>query len=354
MSKPLSPSDTTACSINNRKIIAARFTIGFSFFIALFFTLYNFYDNNERLFHLDSSLLIALMISALLARKKSIFFLASSLMALMIIALIILVYINKGQDGVMYWGYIAIFLFMTSLGHKKGVVMSSLIFGIFFIMAFFWIGESFTNQAYVRYVVSSIILISIAFFNEYSISKVINKLGQVNLSLQELSRIDGLTGLYNRRYFDEVFINFLNLSKREKHLVAFAIVDLDHFKGFNDRYGHQTGDRILKLVSNIFKQEMQRPNDYIFRLGGEEFGILFTTKSTEKAFQKMQEILKEIKAIDIADKADKKTSYITASIGLYIEHYNNNNSTDILYKNSDDALYQAKRIGRDQVVLFNA
>ncbi len=93
--------------------------------------------------------------------------------------------------------------------------------------------------------------------------------------LQELSITDELTTLYNRRYFNDIFPKLINSAKREDLSVCFAIMDIDYFKAYNDTYGHICGDNALTSVSKSLKDSLSRADDYCFRLGGEEFGILF-------------------------------------------------------------------------------
>ena len=336
---------------NYRKLIAARFIIIFSFFIAAFFTLYNYLDNNEKLFYLDGSLLLLLVIVTAIYIKKDIFFISNILMTIMIISLVGLIFINRGQDGVLFWGYIPIFLLMTVAGHKKGLFFSSVLYLVFFVMAFNWIGESITSQGYIRFVVASIVMILLAFYYEYSSCKTINQLDSANIALKQMTRIDGLTALYNRRYFDEVFPEQIKISKRNKNLLAFAMLDIDSFKAYNDSYGHHAGDIVLKKLSATFKNTMQRPDDYVFRLGGEEFGILFSTNKIVDGVKKMEDILQNVEHLKIAHTENFASPYITISIGLYIAVPSNKSNYETIYKICDNALYSAKNKGKNRLEL---
>jgi len=106
--------------------------------------------------------------------------------------------------------------------------------------------------------------------------------------IEEISITDGLTSLYNRRHFDNVFEQQIKQSKRDKNLLAFLIIDIDHFKQYNDTYGHQEGDKTLQLVAKALSETLKRPNDYTFRLGGEEFGLLYHIEDIDGAIGQCQ------------------------------------------------------------------
>ncbi|RLA76019.1 MAG: hypothetical protein DRG78_19835, partial [Epsilonproteobacteria bacterium] len=93
--------------------------------------------------------------------------------------------------------------------------------------------------------------------------------------IEQIAITDGLTSLHNRRHFDDVFPQQIKIAKREKSFLCFVLMDIDHFKQYNDTYGHQEGDTTLKLVAKALKDTLKRPTDFTFRLGGEEFGLLY-------------------------------------------------------------------------------
>ncbi|WP_294963031.1 GGDEF domain-containing protein [Sulfurimonas sp.] len=119
---------------------------------------------------------------------------------------------------------------------------------------------------------------------------------------------DSLTGLYNRRYYDEIIKKELMRSKRDKILFTFVILDIDYFKRYNDTYGHQEGDNVLKAVAKVLKKNLNRRGDYCFRLGGEEFGFLFTVKSADESYRFSNMICKEIENLYIPHSKMKLVS----------------------------------------------
>ncbi|MEA3228816.1 MAG: diguanylate cyclase [Campylobacterota bacterium] len=168
--------------------------------------------------------------------------------------------------------------------------------------------------------------------------------------IEEISNIDGLTHLYNRRFFDAVFPKQIKISKRNKNLLVFAMMDIDHFKQYNDTYGHQAGDIALKKVASALKKALNRADDYIFRLGGEEFGMLYNISEKKDAFEIADSTRKKIEALEIAHSGNSVSKFVTISMGIYIIEADKENEVDDIYKSTDELLYKAKQNGRNQVV----
>ena len=166
--------------------------------------------------------------------------------------------------------------------------------------------------------------------------------------IEEISITDGLTNIYNRRYFDEIFPKIINEAKRKNESIAFLFMDIDHFKQYNDNYGHQKGDEVLINFAACLKQSLNRSSDYTFRLGGEEFAVVYQMETKEKAVEFANNLRKNIENLKIEHKYSSVSSYITASMGLICKNANEI-VIDEIYKQADDLLYQAKRSGRNQV-----
>ncbi|MGP2656481.1 cache domain-containing protein [Malaciobacter sp. WC5094] len=169
--------------------------------------------------------------------------------------------------------------------------------------------------------------------------------------VEYLSITDELTGLRNRRFFNEVIKDELLRAKRNKSFLTFMMLDIDYFKKYNDTYGHQKGDEALKEVAKALKNLCKRGGDYSFRLGGEEFGVLFISENTQGSETFANKFLKEIEALNIEHKESLVSKNITVSIGLVTKQANTVKNEDELYKLADDALYEAKENGRNQVVV---
>lgn len=167
--------------------------------------------------------------------------------------------------------------------------------------------------------------------------------------IEEISITDGLTSIYNRRYFNEVFPKFIQSSRRNNDIACFIIIDIDHFKLYNDTYGHQMGDNTLIKVAEMIKYSLRRADDYCFRLGGEEFGILFKTQLQEHAIEFAEILRSNIENLKIPHENNSASPYVTVSLGLVISDNDPILTCDDIYKQTDDLLYKAKLLGRNRV-----
>jgi len=168
--------------------------------------------------------------------------------------------------------------------------------------------------------------------------------------IELLSITDELTKLYNRRFFNTKINEEINRAKREKNHLSFLILDIDYFKQYNDTYGHQKGDTVLEEVSKVLKHRTNRASDFAFRLGGEEFGIL-TTLDKEKAIEFANLIRQDIEDLKIENCGSTVCKYLTISIGLVSKESSEIINSDKLYKEADDNLYEAKRLGRNCIYI---
>jgi len=167
--------------------------------------------------------------------------------------------------------------------------------------------------------------------------------------IEEISITDGLTHIFNRRHFNETFPNSISSAKRNDELVCFLLMDIDHFKQYNDNYGHQAGDDVLIQFAACLKKNIKRAGDVAFRLGGEEFGIIFKSDTQEKALEFANTIRENIENLHIEHKYNSASPYITASMGLVCKNANRIKNMDEAYKEADDLLYEAKEGGRNRV-----
>jgi diguanylate cyclase (GGDEF)-like protein len=164
-----------------------------------------------------------------------------------------------------------------------------------------------------------------------------------------LSRIDGLTGIPNRRYFNEFLDREWKRCHRLGMPISLAILDLDHFKLLNDTYGHQEGDECLKLVARVLKKFGKRPGDYCARFGGEEFAMVFSDTSLDVSKILVKKLLNDIRLLNIPNEKSPTLPILTVSIGLATLHPNKNTSNSDLIKKADEALYSAKANGRNRI-----
>lgn len=168
--------------------------------------------------------------------------------------------------------------------------------------------------------------------------------------IEKISITDPLTGLYNRRYLENILPGLLNSLKRENNFFSFLMIDIDFFKQYNDTYGHNKGDKVLKKVANTLRNTLKRKDDYYFRLGGEEFAIIFKSKTLENAVQFSQSLKNSIENLNIEHKNSKISDKITISLGLVCKASKEVKSFEDIYKEADLLLYKAKNSGRNKVV----
>ncbi len=181
------------------------------------------------------------------------------------------------------------------------------------------------------------------------IRELYENLQEKNRQLQELANRDGLTGLYNHRFFQEVVHRDFQKAVRYHENISCIMFDIDHFKKFNDTYGHQTGDMVLNTLGNVIS-EIMRDTDLSARYGGEEFAlILYHTDNTDV------NIFAERLRIAVEEKKFKKDNLalrVTISIGVASYPHDEISDANKLIECADKALYRAKESGRNRVVSY--
>ena len=192
---------------------------------------------------------------------------------------------------------------------------------------------------------------AIIIYLTYSIIKKDNHLVVLNKKYKIESITDSMTMLYNRGYFDTIFDNIPNVSNANKWETAFIMFDIDFFKQYNDTYGHDLGDITLKSVASELKKYFNKEYEYVFRLGGEEFGAILFDINEEILEVCLKHINKKILDLKIEHKNSKVNEYVTISIGAVIYKPGANISSNRLYKLADENLYKSKQNGRNQYTI---
>jgi len=166
--------------------------------------------------------------------------------------------------------------------------------------------------------------------------------------LREQAIRDVLTGLFNRRYLDETFAKKLNRTKRKESSLAVIMLDIDHFKSFNDTYGHTAGDELLAMLGDLLRKQT-RQSDVACRYGGEEFIILLSDTPLDVATKRAEEIRRGFEESSIRFEEKELKATISIGIAIYPDH---GDQPEALIIQADQALYQAKSNGRNQVVAW--
>lgn len=169
----------------------------------------------------------------------------------------------------------------------------------------------------------------------------------MNKELLEVSITDGLTELFNRRHFDEIYIQEFKRAYREKRSIAILLIDVDHFKKINDDFGHQFGDLCLKVVAQSIVDQIHRPPDVAARYGGEEFVVVLPSTDLDGAVHVAETIKSVIAALKVT--CNELETQITASIGVAAVVPSSPDKYVHLLKSADTCLYQAKQAGRNRV-----
>ncbi|MBF0472919.1 MAG: diguanylate cyclase [Nitrospirae bacterium] len=179
--------------------------------------------------------------------------------------------------------------------------------------------------------------------------KLMWELEQANSQLVLLSQRDGLTGLANRRYFDEFIEREWRICKRNKQPLSLILMDIDFFKRYNDTYGHIGGDQCLKKVASVIKQMEKRGGDLAARYGGEEFVVVLANTPSYQAERLAEFYRMKVESMGISHKSSDASDVVTISLGVATviptDEYNYKN----LIESADTALYQSKEHGRNRV-----
>ena len=170
--------------------------------------------------------------------------------------------------------------------------------------------------------------------------------------LDEVAQRDGLTGIYNRRRFDEHLDQVWQQGVRENRPITLMLADIDHFKAFNDRYGHQAGDEAMKSVAAILTQFARRPLDLVARYGGEKFAIVLFDTTQEHAIKVSELLLEEVRRLGIPHEDSSGAPVLTMSVGIGCVVPVAGRSSAGLLQLADQALYAAKDAGRNRARLL--
>jgi len=249
---------------------------------------------------------------------------------------------------------------MTGLKFKNtllAAIVLTLIIYIIVITQFDILGT-----AYYIFLFTSVTVISIGgayftelyrrklFLKEMYTSVLLKELKEANDKFALLSVTDELTQVKNRRSFNEIIKREIRRARRDKTQIAFIMVDIDFFKLYNDSYGHLKGDEALVKVAQAIENTFGRSHDFVFRLGGEEFGVLLcdtNRRDSEKLALKMCSKIRELK---LEHKASNINDFVTVSAGVCCRTVDSEIDENIFMKNADDALYAAKEAGRNRCV----
>jgi len=177
---------------------------------------------------------------------------------------------------------------------------------------------------------------------------------QINLELQRLNNVDGLTGLTNKRCVLEFIESEWRRAAREQAPLSVLMIDVDNFKLYNDTYGHVMGDEALKRIATTIEHCTKRPGDLAARFGGEEFAVVLPDTSTGGARLQAERIRHEVAALQLAHSASATSQHVSVSIGVACASPTGATQALTLIEAADLALYAAKREGKNRVAVATA
>lgn len=184
----------------------------------------------------------------------------------------------------------------------------------------------------------------------YSLVVLTRRLDEANRELQRLSAIDGLTGIPNRRQFDETLSREWRRAQRRGNAMGLLVCDVDHFKHFNDQFGHQAGDECLRKVATVLKDQCKRPTDMAARYGGEEFAVILPDTDIEGALSVAETMRAAVEALHIPHAESSGQAWITLSLGAAVlVPPRSSANAEMLISLADESLYDAKHQGRNRV-----
>jgi diguanylate cyclase (GGDEF)-like protein len=184
---------------------------------------------------------------------------------------------------------------------------------------------------------------------ERELLKVKLELEIANRSLERLSCLDGLTGIANRRHFDMTLKREWDRAQRHQNPLSLALVDIDHFKKFNDAYGHLRGDACLSAVARTLEVTAKRGSDLVARYGGEEFAVVLPDLDYDRALEMGRLLNQAITILQMEHNASDVSPVVTVSVGVATAVPSEDQAPRLLVDQADRALYRSKRAGRNRI-----
>lgn len=181
----------------------------------------------------------------------------------------------------------------------------------------------------------------------------ITEIKKTEIEYKNLSITDSLTGIYNRRCFDEKFADEIYRASRSKSPLSLILIDIDYFKLYNDYYGHLAGDMCLISIAQCIKNTLKRKTDCVARYGGEEFVCILPYTDLNGAIKTANNIKDEIQALKIPHEKSSVSNFVTVSQGIYTVNSSNVLDVNTCIENVDKAMYLAKKNGRNRIEVYN-
>ncbi|NFE96608.1 bifunctional diguanylate cyclase/phosphohydrolase [Clostridium botulinum] len=254
--------------------------------------------------------------------------------------------VNQSQYKLLY-----LFIIITTtiqFGMKQGLIVAGISSFIILTMDIIMLPNAEVNV----YFQDDLVLAGIFILTAWPLGFYVKIEGEHIKNLEDMINIDGLTELYNHRYFCDSLVENVKSGEKYNKPVAMIFIDIDYFKQYNDINGHQKGDYVLKKIGKIIK-ENSRKEDIPARYGGEEFSIILPETNEEKALNIAENLRKSIETAYFEGEENQPNGKVTVSIGVSVYPYKAKNDIELI-KSADDALYRAKFFYKNRVEVYTS
>jgi len=343
------PPSTQSNTDTIRLFFSVSFISLFSFIVLFVFALISVVNENIQLAYFLGVMAVMNLGNYLTLRFTHQILVTTFVASLLMVALYFYLLLKGGyQNTGLYWCFVFAPMMYFFLGHRFGLLMTVLLtissYLIFFIPDFPGLTATYSEGAQRRFPVIFGVISFILFIQELSRHRVDEHNKLLTQKLELVARTDELSGLLNRRGGEEALKREYQRGRRSNRFSTILLADIDHFKTINDEHGHSVGDLTIQEVARCMN-EMVRENDYVVRWGGEEFLIILTEGKLDSGALVAERIRQNIEALAIEYLTGKIS--VTVSIGL--TSFQRNDNLESALKRVDDALYQAKNGGRNQI-----
>lgn len=268
---------------------------------------------------------------------------------LFIVVFLIIILLSGGYSS----NYKLLFLFIIitttiQAGMRDGIIISLVCSAIILVMDLVYVPNTLVNS----YFENDLVLAGIFILTAWPLGFYVKIEGEHIEMLTIQANKDGLTGLYNHRYFHDTLREKIILSERDNQPISMIIMDIDYFKHYNDLYGHQKGDEVLKNIGILLK-EISRPKDIVARYGGEEFALILPNTNENEVIKIGEHIRRNIETTYFEGEENQPNGKLTVSVGISVFPDKAKNDIDLI-KSADDALYRAKFFNKNRVEIYTS
>ena len=347
-----------------RALLVSMILLILDFVMLGFFFLHLFYTQDTSLMLASLSAVVVLTSVFIYLRKHQDIKIAGHYVNLSLVVFFpIYAHLNQNEQFGLIWLFFTPFIMIAFIGWKLGVRYIAayliIILGLAYLNIGVWEQGEWSQLSFIRLSLGLTLATILAVVIDMSHDELNHRISVERAKekryldeLIKLSNTDGLTQLYNRHFFNTTLDSKLAQLKGTSSFLTFFILDIDHFKLYNDHFGHQKGDEALILVANTIHNYIKSSHEAVFRLGGEEFGGLITNQNPKEIADWIAQLNSEVENLKIIHADNAPETYLTVSIGIYSSHVKDMDSVRCLYRKADEALYLAKQGGRNKTVVI--